>query len=84
MFSVPTEIAQTLLLSQVVDVVLILCLLACWGCACFVFYKQWSSFHLQLPNRYTDYKNVPKGLENIKVCIGRGLPPPCLGVIVFF
>lgn len=64
---VPAEIAQTLILSQAVDVILVLCLLACWVSACFVFYEQWSSFHLQLPNKYTHYKNLPKGLENIKV-----------------
>ena len=64
---VPDEISQTLVLSQIVDILLIVGLLGCWAFACFIFYKEWSSFHLQLPNRYSHYKNVPKGLENVKV-----------------
>ncbi|KAF6038723.1 hypothetical protein EB796_002971 [Bugula neritina] len=68
--AVPANIAQTLLLSQAVDIVLIGCLLTFWGAACCGFYRQWSSFHIQLPNRYTHYKSAPKGLEHVKV-VGR-------------
>ncbi|XP_067951320.1 uncharacterized protein [Watersipora subatra] len=64
---VPEDIFHTMVLGQIVDLILIVCLLGCWAFACFLFYKEWSAFHLQLPNRYTPYKNSPKGLENIKV-----------------
>lgn len=64
---VPVNVAQAMLISQIIDAVLIFFLLLCWAAAVYAFYLQWSSFHVQLPHKYTGYKNLPKGLENIKV-----------------